>query len=292
MILIVTKYTSIPEEKKEFMASNRMLKGIEPKRPVMHTFFQKITKKHYTGMNDEDDRKLLETWKDAWNAAGWDTKILGVEDAMKFEDFEDVDRRVGNYVNGQYNKYCFHRWMAMAALDNGGFMSDYDTFPIPSSRAFANADSLPSNGRFTIYEVVPTGGGVPSLMSGNKSEWNRMLKEITRDFKHPRDPNYKGRTTDMYETMKLHTENPGYYYDTKKKVVSGKVALHPKLTWKDKCGRFKGAIAFHFSHSTIGEGIETGVLPPDTGASDRSRLAREWIKLWAQQCGVFDHVIT
>lgn len=92
---------------------------------------------------------------------GWDTKILGVEDAMKFEDFEDVDRRVNNYVNGQYNKYCFYRWMAMAALDNGGFMSDYDTFPIPSSRAFANADSLPSNGRFTIYEIVPTGGGVP-----------------------------------------------------------------------------------------------------------------------------------
>jgi hypothetical protein len=56
----------------------------------------------------------------------------------------------------------------MANQPGGGFMADYDTFPL----AWVS-ETLPHDGRMTIYE--PTGsGGVPSLLSANQNEWFRF----------------------------------------------------------------------------------------------------------------------
>jgi len=56
------------------------------------------------------------------------------EDAVKHPDFFYYYKRLLKLGVSEYNQRCFWRWMAMGALNgdcqNGGWMSDYDTFPL------------------------------------------------------------------------------------------------------------------------------------------------------------------
>eukprot|EP00957_Ditylum_brightwellii_P095583 7281021-Ditylum_brightwellii.AAC.1 len=95
--------------------------------PVMHTFFERVEKN--TGMTDTGDDMLLETWVDMWKDAGWNPIILGVEDAKKHPDFEELNQMLEDFKFNDYNKMCFIRWIAVAAV-GGGWMCDYDIFPL------------------------------------------------------------------------------------------------------------------------------------------------------------------
>lgn len=70
-------------------------------------------------------------------------------------------------VTNSFNYMCYIRYIAMSAV-GGGWMSDYDVLPL---RFYFNG--LPNNGAFTVYET-----SVPSLVSGNESEWERLMNEI------------------------------------------------------------------------------------------------------------------
>ena len=65
-------------------------------------------------MDEEGHRRLLEQWKEAWHAAGWDTRVLSFEDARRNPDMEIFLQALdGRGVDG-YNRNCFFRWFAMA----------------------------------------------------------------------------------------------------------------------------------------------------------------------------------
>jgi len=215
---------------------------------------------------------------------------LGIDDAMKYKDFKMLDKAITSHVDTDYNKFCFYRWMAMAALDrDGGFMSDNDTFPLPSSRPFSSPDKLPHRGIFTVYDAAPE-GGIPSLMSGSKTEWNRMVKAITKSILDPRS-NGNYITSDMLSLMELDRNDDSQFYNIDQKIVTGINAVGPNVEWEDKCSKYRGFFAVHFAHVTIKQGIKRGVYPNTAMPKDRAPLVTDLMAEWASKCGVYEHIM-
>ena len=82
----------------------------------------------------EENHQLINVWTRSWNDAGFDTVVLTKKDAMKHPDFEKLSKKLLELGVDEYNQVCFWRWLAMAMLkddcQDGGWMSDYDTFPL------------------------------------------------------------------------------------------------------------------------------------------------------------------
>ena len=93
-------------------------------RPVMHTFFESVGEDGCCGMSSQGHLNLIKAWENAWQSFGWDTKILNEDDARKHPDFELFELKMNRANVSRYNQRCFWRWLAMAMLDDGGWMSD------------------------------------------------------------------------------------------------------------------------------------------------------------------------
>lgn len=98
-------------------------------RPVMHTFFEPVAG-GCCGMSEQGHRNLIKAWEDAWQSFGWDTKVLTEEDARRHPDFELFQQKMSRANVSDYNRRCFWRWLALAMLDDGGWLSDYDNIPL------------------------------------------------------------------------------------------------------------------------------------------------------------------
>jgi len=184
--------------------------------------------------------------------------------------FEQADFKIG-----EYDRMCFYRWLAMAA-SGGGWMSDYDAFPV-QSQPFVDAAKLPNEGKFTGFN-----NHVPCLVSGSAPEWDRLSAFMFNS--------YMGHTTefwsDMYALLEIHQKLDGYvninevvsgdyiYRDEIKE--SGKVSEPYFL--QDKCSLVSGKRAVHFSHASCGA----------AGFCDKNRPAAvsKWIDAWQNQCTV------
>ena len=127
-------------------------------------------------MNDQHE-ELLKAWEVSWNSKGWKTRVLTIDDAKKHPEFDSVTKELERLGLSPYNRKCYWRWMAMAALDEYGnegngayFMSDYDTIPLEldSDEGLKLIDE--SKGIFTTYQ-----NHVPCLMQASRSEWDRVL---------------------------------------------------------------------------------------------------------------------
>ena len=91
-------------------------------------------------MNDQHE-ELLKAWEMSWNSKGWKTRVLTIDDAKKHPEFDSITKELERLGLNPYNRKCYWRWMAMAALDEYGnegngayFMSDYDTIQLDSDR--------------------------------------------------------------------------------------------------------------------------------------------------------------
>merc|ERR1719330_2322865 len=94
-------------------------------------------------------------------------------------------------LNTVYNQFCYYRWLAMATV-GGGFMSDYDVFPLNTS-----PDDF-KDGTFSIYEATQhdsNNGGIPCLMSGSGAEWERMAFNVVQNGVEHLDQDF---WSDMY----------------------------------------------------------------------------------------------
>ena len=89
-------------------------------------------------------------------------------DARKHPDFHKMNKILVGLGVSEYDKRCFHRWLAIAAAQ-GGWMSDYDTFPL-NFDAEVGA-KISQHGLFTSFD-----GHVPSLISAAKHEWERVAQ--------------------------------------------------------------------------------------------------------------------
>eukprot|EP00521_Asterionellopsis_glacialis_P009514 CAMPEP_0195286960 /NCGR_PEP_ID=MMETSP0707-20130614/4217_1 /TAXON_ID=33640 /ORGANISM="Asterionellopsis glacialis, Strain CCMP134" /LENGTH=561 /DNA_ID=CAMNT_0040346665 /DNA_START=186 /DNA_END=1868 /DNA_ORIENTATION=- len=238
-------------------------------RPVIYTFFQLRTDVSAKNAGSEHT-DMIDAWKRSWTEAGWDPRILSLEDAKNHPDYEKYAVSISNTDNaheGSYDFMCFVRWLAMASHGKGGFMSDYDTFPLGLQATHA----LPNDGKFTSFQRH-----VPALISGSAPEWERMAKAVMEmAISHQKDDFY----SDMLALNDIYNADETSYLQ--EELV---VALPYKSHGVVDCDSSKNALAAHLSHSDTHKAIE-GNLVED---KERSVLAFELIQDWNKQCGVLN----
>ena len=146
-------------------------------------------------------------------------------------------------VNVVYNRYCYYRCLAVAAA-GGGWMSDFDVLPMNMN---SQLDYF-RDGSFSIYSAIWQGGGIPCLMSGSKSEWERMtFAIIDNGLAHPD----KRFWSDMLAAIDVYQNDQNTYRsydqvaDSIDKVITDgvTVSMTPAL-----CTNFADKLAAHLSH--------------------------------------------
>jgi len=268
-------------------------------RPVMYTFYDRIEAggagkgKRSTGMDDKSDNELLALWKTHWENAGWEPRILSLEDAKKHASYDHyVDRLAslpmdgvsGKGNNRMYNQLCFLRWLAMASV-GGGFMSDYDLFPLgygTGDLATPPSVALPNNGDFTVYSVVPDSqnAAVPCLMSARGDEWTRLAMKILGAAVNMKKDE-KSHITDMFALIALRFENTYIAVD---EVMNGEYVLLGRDWAPEDCEITNGKRAIHFSHHAIEVGDASYIKEGELAPSDRPGVISHWMSQWMDVC--------
>lgn len=240
----------------------------EDHKPVIHTFFQPI----------KGPDPMLAVWKEEWEKAGWKTKVLTLDDAMKHPFFETMQKVVTDvFDKDTYNQLCFYRYLAMA-VEGGGWMSDYDTFP--TNFPMEEGTVLPNEGKFTSFQAH-----VPALISASADEWFRvaalMIEKLPKsqvEFK-----------SDMYILKELGDEGTN---DLDFKQPSYNV--HFKIEYKEKgvidCKSMAIGRAIHVSHYGEALSMEKSTYPVEKmkGVPDKERrpkFAKLFLEDWRKQCG-------
>jgi len=229
-------------------------------RPIMYTFFQQRENEHGDLLENEtqDTEAQIKVWKELWNKAGWDAKVLTIEDAEKHPDFEKYSQDIlkenprlfyGALYKNSYNYMCFIRWLAMSAHGEGGWMSDYDTIPMGITSEVGK--SLPNEGAFTGYDRH-----VPSLLSGSADEWDRMSKLILDEGVENIHIDTTELFSDMMALKNIHEKDESAY------IQEAKVSYeYPYLDLKlVDCHRLDGVYAAHLSHHASKEALDKGLI--------------------------------
>lgn len=250
--------------------------------PTIYTFWAPVPSlangDKGTGMTDETDKQMLKLWKQAWEAIGWEARILTIQDAQQdprydafYEKLQSIPlwgkRRKG--ANREYNQWCYIRWLAMSAV-GGGWMSDYDVLPVRKIDYY-------QIGKFTVHEP-----GVPSLLSGTQEEWSKMAWAILENGLQHNSPEVD-LWSDMMALADLQEQQdqPEFHYAVNKTVLTAILLLTGKPWTKDKeCHRLKRHDAIHFSHYSM----KMGVLREGERFRDRPRIAAHIMKLFYSFC--------
>ena len=254
----------------------------DSKRPIMHTFYEPITAKGFDGASR--DPPMMQVWKDEWKKAGFDIKVLTLDDAKKHPDFETMEIAVKKpFPTDTYNQLCFYRYLAMAA-DGGGWMSDIDTFP--THFPIEEAMTLPNNGKFTSFQ-----GHVPGLLSASADEWTRVANIMVEDIPTSK----QGHPSDMMILLDLYQQGT-HDIDFKWRGDVSKPSLIYKEAHKVDCERMKQGRAIHMSHHSLAGVFKSGIYPIEATwpleGKERAEGARAIMNEWREQCGgsSFPHV--
>lgn len=248
-------------------------------RPVIHTFFHSLA---------PHEDAVLALWKDEWYNAGFDPVVLNLEHAKKNPYFTEVEE-ILTPLHGStgYDSLCFYRWLAMAMVEGGGWMTDHDTFPTnirPLDLAI-----LPRMGAFTSYE-----GHIPSFMAGSAEEWDRVSHLIIKMI--PMIPENMGKS-DMHALLMLKEKGVGitgrshhglwFNLPHHKTVMQG---FRYKSPGKVACGAMKKFKVNHMAHSAVHNAVKDGSFPIELNEEDpyggRSRAAgvKIFLDQWREQC--------
>ena len=168
-------------------------------RPIMHTYFDDL-QNFGAGMNSTEHHQLIDVWKKSWQDAGFDTVVLSRKDAENHPDYERHSQKLIELGVNEYNQACFLRWLAMASLkddcQDGGWMSDYDTFPLGlTSEEALDIGKMPG---FKSYAEH-----VPNIIHSDAEHWESILEKLIHppDELQERDPKLseyeKRMVTDM-----------------------------------------------------------------------------------------------
>jgi hypothetical protein len=255
--------------------------------PIMYTFYSPIEDgRKQTGMSPEANDLLLTAWKQEWSQAGWEPRVITIETAMKHADFEKLNKKLSSLEKAisTYDRYCFVRWLAMVVVTEGttgGWMSDYDTFPLHSM--YGNI--IPNAGRLTVHEKSKN-GGVPSLVSGSSVEWDRMAKELIHNAYMRRDQRF---WSDMFALHDVYVSSGKTMYVMEHHVTPAQVVMLKHGVEERTCRRTMGMFAIHFSHYALENGNLEGLNATDVVAAEslperRAAFAQEWLKTWRELC--------
>ena len=73
-------------------SSIRRRLALQSNKPVVYTFYHEFNAAAGgTGMTAAADQELLQVWVDEWSQAGWNPKILNMEDVRQHPQFQTVD---------------------------------------------------------------------------------------------------------------------------------------------------------------------------------------------------------
>ena len=175
------------------------------------------------------------------------------------------------------------RWIAMAAV-GGGFMADYDTFPL--NHFLRHGRKLPFDGELTVWA-----GHVPALVSGSASEYFRIAKQIGQSIqKHAMEQKYMNLHgpkdafrnhlpwSDMLALAEIYKTSDAMYIK-KYDVVKGIDVLQVEEWTSAHCSMTNGMRAVHFSHKAMEMGKQAY-----RGAIHRGTVARQFLNTWHKVC--------
>ena len=171
-------------------------------RPIMHTYFDDL-QNFGAGMNSTEHHQLIDVWAKSWQDAGFDTVVLSRKDAENHPDYERHSQKLIELGVNEYNQACFLRWLAMASLkddcQDGGWMSDYDTFPLGlTSEEAMEIEKMPG---FKSYAEH-----VPNIIHSDAKHWESILEKLIHPSdEHNLNPNLqrKAMITDMLMLLKV-----------------------------------------------------------------------------------------
>jgi hypothetical protein len=268
-----------------------------PLRPTMHTFFERINDKdRFTGMSDEDDDALLTLWNESWTNAGWNTRLLTLADAQQAPHYAEFRVLLDQLQLDTFSRLLFERWMAMAAVVGGGWMVDYDVFPIRSFIKLA-----PNVGIITIYDNV-----APAMASGNATEWLRTAMALVEHAQGhctfaqqqnmQQQRNHQERTLHQRPIVNFWTDTLGLIHLIRNTSFVGPVshkwvlAGHSAMAEPNVTAAFCNAKSIrstrvvHFGPMAMQRGR---YIPPQLRLPQhRAAVAREWLSQWYQVCNI------
>ena len=163
------------------------------RRPIMHTFFEPVAG-GCCGMTEEGHNNLVEAWRSAWEAYGWETRVLNEADAKSHPYFDLFQHLLIQSNVNEYDRRCFWRWLAMANQVEGGWMADYDNFPLTLTGEMGL--EMQKDPGFKSWQFH-----VPSLLHGDKESWNKIIGHMMNILKPDLDVKI---ISDMQLFMYLH----------------------------------------------------------------------------------------
>jgi len=239
-------------------------------RPVMHTFYEKVSE-------GEDD--LLDVWKEEWTNAGFDYRVLTLDDAKKHPFYEEMETIVTPLFGNGYDSMCFYRWLAMAA-SGGGWMSDYDTFPTNFPKI--EGLNLPNGGQFTSFE-----DHIPCLLSGSENEWTRVSR-LLMDAVHRVEVE---PASDMH-TFELIRGDENHGVDYRERTANLKEGFVYLAARTVDCEAMAVGRAIHIAHRYTIHAFQKGLFPfqdevstVDQAFQRRAEAIKVFLNDWRQQCG-------
>ncbi|KAL3805340.1 hypothetical protein HJC23_009047 [Cyclotella cryptica] len=219
-------------------------------RPLMYTFFEPV-EGGCCGMSEQAHEDLVKAWENAWQSYGWDTKVLSESDAKRHPDFDSFQEKLIEADVNEYDRRCFWRWLAMANLEDGGWISDYDNFPLTLTADIGiELGKLPGFKSWQLW--------VPSLLNADRESWNKIVKLMMDTI----SPDLDVKTiSDMQLLLYLHNHLseqemgvsvwtnevlPGFPY------IRGGEGKGPKID----CSVAQSYLAAHLSHRDSHEAFE------------------------------------
>ncbi|KAL3777414.1 hypothetical protein ACHAWO_004769 [Cyclotella atomus] len=258
-----------------------------PSKPIMSTFFEPVAG-GCCGMTEEGHQNLVTAWRRAWELYGWDTRILTENDAKKHPRFEELSQKlVESDVNG-YNQRCFWRWLAMS-LDNnpnGGWMSDYDFFPLRLTSAIGK--ELGAAKGFKSWSVH-----VPTLIHADQASWNKITNMMVDTIDKDLDVDYM---SDMYMLEYLYN----HHSEEELGISTWERLIYPGFTYvkdgtnvKMDCAGAMSRLGAHLSHMDTHKAVDNGLFPKVPGCVEgdlhscmnrRSDAANVMLKQFREVC--------
>lgn len=168
---------------------------------------------YYEEINFPQQKEMLELWNKSWSQMGFETIILGEEDAKKSPDYDLFVGKmqfIFNEITGQelspYGLSCFVRWLTYSTVENKQekfLVSDYDVI---NSGGWKTSDPL-------IDGLHLFDGACPCMASGTALDFKNLCDlffEITVkriDILKEQTSHYHDQEFFLYNFMRLYNQN-------------------------------------------------------------------------------------
>jgi hypothetical protein len=153
----------------------------------------------------------------------------------------------------------------------GGWMSDYDTFPLHDFRQ--DGILLPNSGGLTVHNRL-----CPSLVSGSATEWLRISHEIIRLASEQQI------NSDQKALVVLYQLKPTSFFQDW--CVTQTVVNASGWNTSD-CEQHTppSMRAVHFAHTHVKRALRERRLPTDWSMRNRAEIALQFHDSWLATCG-------